>query len=542
MRLTTIVKLEKLVKELDDKNALEYLVTNGKLKRNCGIKLTNKLKSYILSIYNKLNKNQNISLIKLLLNELSRLRDENIRSKSKDDDNTNNVTNKDCVDITSDKDANDDYDKYKVEYIRDDDEKIIRYDVTVKVRDTVNYETSLTREESELIFGLYTYYGGNITARNITNEFAKYSVKEVKRIFRAFNLTKDSIWVPPHLMEELSIDELNEYRMSLKEKAAFKYADYKQERDYKSLIHKLSSKINSLTDRNSIIEKLGLSGINIPEPEVFSSNGAINDTLFIILSDLHIGAYNDANGYHDIISYSENDIMERLNVVVSKFSNKTYTDVVVLNLGDNLDSYCRKTTRGGHDSPTLVNNKEQSQMYMRVMTAFFNNLIENVNITGDVYYKAIGESNHSGDWGWINEICLSNILINNFKVKCYVSDYPIDYFNHKGNCIIYLHGKDNMNQFKGFPLTLNDKTELYFNNYILENRICQRKDIYVIKGDLHQYAVSTGKAFMYISVASLYGCSNWITANFGKTKWGVNYMEFDNEGDCKIGLITDDKN
>ena len=82
--------------------------------------------------------------------------------------------------------------------------------------------------------------------------------------------------------------------------------------------------------------------------------------------------------------------------------------------------------------------------------------------------------------------------------------------------------KDINNQSRQFPLTLNPQTELYFANYIAEQNI-SNKHIYVVKGDLHNYAYTTGKQFDYISVGSMYGSSNYIVANFGHTKWSINY-------------------
>ncbi len=115
--------------------------------------------------------------------------------------------------------------KYIIDIIRNEENKITSYKVTYFRRDKVPFVTELTRENVETIFGLYTYYGGNITARNVANEFPKFTLPEIKYILRAFQITKDSMWAPPHLVEELTIEELSQYRMNLKERAAFKYAD-----------------------------------------------------------------------------------------------------------------------------------------------------------------------------------------------------------------------------------------------------------------------------------------------------------------------------
>ena len=40
--------------------------------------------------------------------------------------------------------------------------KIVKYRVDVKVRDSKDFNVELSRDDAERIFGLYTYYGGNI--------------------------------------------------------------------------------------------------------------------------------------------------------------------------------------------------------------------------------------------------------------------------------------------------------------------------------------------------------------------------------------------
>ena len=100
--------------------------------------------------------------------------------------------------------------------------KIVKYRVDVKVRDSKDFNVELSRDDAERIFGLYTYYGGNITARNVANEFPRFTLSEIKKIFRAFKLTKDSPWFPPHMLEEMNEEQLANYRMNIKDRAEFK--------------------------------------------------------------------------------------------------------------------------------------------------------------------------------------------------------------------------------------------------------------------------------------------------------------------------------
>ena len=92
--------------------------------------------------------------------------------------------------------------------------------------------------------------------------------------------------------------------------------------------------------------------------------------------------------------------------------------------------------------------------------------------------------------------------------------------------------------YRNLPLTLDNRTELYINEYIQRNQLTG--DIIFVKGDLHQSAITHGKFFTYKSVSSLFGSSNWIHANFGYTDWGCDYEILTTQGSMS-GIIKDKK-
>lgn len=419
-----------------------------------------------------------------------------------------------------------------VDIIRDDNDRIVKYHAVISIKDSPNLEVDLSRREVEDLYGLYVYYGGNITARNVANEFPRFTLPEVKKLFRAFKLTKDSAWFPPHLNEELTEEELNEYRMNIKERSAFKYANSVQERSWNNKLKEMASKINNLYNKKDIIKELQLEQFNVKPITVEKDHS--KSTLIIYLSDLHVGAFNSKYGYEDLVPYNQSNIEERLNVIINKLLVKEYSEIIVCNLGDSIDSYKKETTRGGHELPSITTDKDNVKLYIQLLVQFFTNLKENTNCP--ISYHCVGESNHDGDFGWLVNTLLAS-KIKSLGIKSYISDYPMDSFKVNGNIFLYRHGKDNIDQTRGLPLVLNDKVESWYSSYLFNNNIKAEKGIYVVKGDLHQHAITVGKTFTYVSAASLYGASNYIVANFGKTPWGVTYMEVANNGDVLTGLI-----
>ena len=402
---------------------------------------------------------------------------------------------------------------------RNDDDIIVCYHIHYPVKDSVPFNTTLTREDAETLFGLYTYYGGNITSRNVANEFPKYTLTEIKRIFKVFKLTKDSIWVPPHLLEELTPEQLTQYRMNLKERAAFKYADATQEREFKNTLNKLASKVKQLEDRNEFYKNLALNETSFTKLPKLNKEKS-ETTGIVLLSDIHVGAINTTNGYLPLTDYSEQEVNLRLDRILEKLCKKNWNNIIIINLGDSVDSY-KGTTAKGTPLPTYYSDKEMSKMYMRVMMRFMTSI---KNLFNNVQYICTGDSNHDGSFGWLNNVALSYQL-ENIGIPCYISDNPIDNVNIGEFSIIYLHGHDSKTQYKGFPLTLDEKTKNWFNNYFLQAPVELKKNKIVVKGDLHQFALNSCNTFDYINVPSIYGSSSWIVSNFGKGKQGATVLE-----------------
>ena len=410
----------------------------------------------------------------------------------------------------------------ETELVRDEDGRITSYRFKIFRRDKSPVVGVLNRDEMNLIYRLYSYYGSSLTQRQVSRHFPDYSLIDFKRILRAFNITKACSPFAPHVIEEHSDEELQEMQLREKENDFLKAVEKNEVRDLKQLIVKLTQQNSKLITEEKLVELIKSTNKDYEELPVNTNNG--NPTypaLIIWLSDLHIGAYNAKySSFVTLPNYDKEEIKARLAKIVQTFYGQSYGAVYVVNLGDSIDGYNKETTRGGHQLPEVMDDKEISETYIECMMEFFKSLKTNVK-SDEFNYLCIGESNHDGNWGWLNNKLLAAYLANE-GVKSYISNYPIDNFIIGKHSWIFTHGKDAGNQTRQFPLTLNPQTELYFANYIAEQNI-SNKYIYVVKGDLHNYAYTTGKQFDYISVGSMYGSSNYIVANFGHTKWSINY-------------------
>src|SRR5690606_1183509 len=85
--------------------------------------------------------------------------------------------------------------------------KIESYKFKILVRDKAPLQGSLTREEMNLIYNLYSSEGAGLTQRDVSRYFTNFTFEEFKKILRAFNITKASAPLAPHVLEEKTPDE-----------------------------------------------------------------------------------------------------------------------------------------------------------------------------------------------------------------------------------------------------------------------------------------------------------------------------------------------
>lgn len=436
--------------------------------------------------------------------------------------------------VKFDEEGNDNY----TEIERDEAGKIISYKFKISKKNRRPIIGKFTRDEMELVYRLYTNYGQGLTKKAIVKYFPEYSLEDFKRILNAWNIYKDSSPLPLHIIEEHTEEELLALQARNKEVDFVKKLDKIELQSIKNILNKVqlenSELKKQLNDRTEILKELNINN-------TFGYYEDINYDLvdhvktgIIVISDLHVGAFNCKYGYVPLEDYNEDEIRRRLHKIVEFATDSDWNSVIIVNLGDGIDSYKKETTRGGHQLPTNMNDKDMSILYQKLMMEFFNSLHESYE---DIRYYCVGESNHPGDWGWLNDVLLAEKL-KALNITSYISNTPILNFNINEVTFTCLHGKNNVSQYKGFPLTLNDKTTNWFNNYFLDTDFDFKKKKYVIKGDLHQYAVTKAQSFDYISMPSIYGSSEYIVANFGKTRWACGYLVVDNNNVCS-GVIED---
>jgi len=396
--------------------------------------------------------------------------------------------------------------------------KIQSYKFRILVRDKDDLVGELTREEVDNLYKLYSSEGANLTQRSVSRHFPQYTFQEFKKILRAFGVTKSSAPLAPHVIEEKGIDDLIDLTFQNKENNYLKKLEQDRAKLTEVKLKELTKKYwdlkNSMSDFRELTPNIDASSrFNIAKPAITNDS-----TIMVYLSDMHIGA--DVSSYSIYNNNFNEDVAKerllKIAIRISDLAAKTNsTNVIVCNVGDSLDGFNGETTRGGHQLPQNMNNKDQYKKYIQMMIEFFGHLSE-CGQFNTIKFLAVEGGNHDGDFGYMANKSLEGCLAYlNPDIEVRIFEKYIEHFTVGSHTFIMCHGKDAKDVFKNMPLTINDKTTNQINQYIDYNNLSG--DIHFIKGDLHQSAVTYSSRFRYKSVGSFFGSSEWIHKNFGNT-------------------------
>ncbi len=136
--------------------------------------------------------------------------------------------------------------------------------------------------------------------------------------------------------------------------------------------------------------------------------------LFVYMSDKHVGALTHSTALFGN-EYNENVFEERMNRTLEEIERqvKTYgrlEDLFICDLGDSLDGWNGYTTRGGHQLPQNMDNKEAFMTYLYAHKRFFDTLVER-NLANNLHAVMQTNDNHAGSFGYITNQAL-NLYLN----------------------------------------------------------------------------------------------------------------------------------
>lgn len=424
---------------------------------------------------------------------------------------------------------------------RNDEGKITKYSFKIYKKHEEPFCGEISRDEMSAIKMLYTNQGVGLTQWQVYNELAdsfnKYTFSQFQSIIRAFKITKADSAFSDHEIEETTNDELANRLFRIKKTAHIRRADAERQKETEKLVRELQRENLKLTRQIDDFEKLSKT-INLNKRAQWTPVEKTSDNSLIIwLSDMHIGCKVDDNSLYPN-PYTAQVVEDRLKIIFNRVWElcKIYggfNRLIVCNLGDSLDGQDMQTTRRDHLLPQNMNNQEQVETFVSCVFDFMDALADMP--CQSLEYYAVGSSNHGGDFEWTAQKILQAQL-QAINIKTTIFSKFIDWFEVDGVSFVCCHGKDDKDMKKPLPVTINDKTAIFIDQYIREYAVPNRKIVFV-KGDSHQTATTNAKNFTYKSVGCFVGTTKWSATNFGYTP-AVCEFSLVTEGEIMDGIIN----
>lgn len=245
-----------------------------------------------------------------------------------------------------------------------------------------------------------------------------------------------------------------------------------------------------------------------------------NNQLFFI-SDLHVGMKVDDWDLHAA--------QKRVNSILNYIDVDSNVSIILT--GDIIDGLngMTATTSSHHKLPQNLNNSQQLIGAVSIFKNLFDELYFNYQsgTIKSINFISTSNSNHSGDMDLVIAQFIELYLNKNYpEINCIVTDEYWNTFNIDDYNFVISHGKDSVNMKNGLPLVLDNKTELYLTQFLVEKNIkLDPIKTHVITGDLHTESLSQGKFFKYHKLPAVAPASDWVKYNFGNQCSGIKVFE-----------------
>jgi len=292
------------------------------------------------------------------------------------------------------------------------------------------------------LFYYYSKHGMNWTRSKVCRKF-NIEPKVFRSIIRAFELSKDSNIYAPHMSEELSPKELDDY-INERMKRVFTSGERVEEKYTKSLNEAMGKVVDgNKLQQLEIDEFLGEIAENIKllpvEINITKNKDADNGEIVLAITDLHIGA--EVTNVNRTRDYSIDIIIKYLDSIASHVNSKGYSKVTLLIGGDILEgtptnhpnSY-KGISRGIYWGIQLIEGS-------RILSDFIGKIanLDSVHIVGSNHDRATG--NNKEDTESTYATAIAYFLGEMFKDKINIHyNYDILGLDALGSRFILAHG------------------------------------------------------------------------------------------------------
>lgn len=242
-----------------------------------------------------------------------------------------------------------------------------------------------------------------------------------------------------------------------------------------------------------------------------------NDFDTLTFTDVHIGM--DTDKYKNTMykcEWNGDVLMNQAKIMIQKTLNFQKSNTLVIDdLGDLLDGFDGKTTRGGHELPQNMTNEEVFDLAIQFKLYVLDNLCTKYK---KIIVNNICNDNHSGSFGYFVNSAVKMISKQRYSnVKVVNHRKFLNHYYVGKIAFIITHGKDDKALKFGFSVQPKPQDIEKIDQYCKRNDIYRNSDLVVFKkGDSHQslFDECTSDDFFYYNYPAFSPSSNWIKNNY----------------------------
>ena len=412
--------------------------------------------------------------------------------------------------------------------------KIIGYKYKILIKGEPPLEGEFTRDEMDMIYQLYTSNtgGAGLTLRAVSRQYPKLSFKDFKRIIRAFNITKSSTSSAPHIMEEMSEDELVSLFRRNKEFNIYKKIEETDGKYYEKRFFETSKELSEYkkNDKESD-EKIGQiiknycenNNVKLPVPVSYLQKDRLtkgkkiddlrtNKPLICVFGDIHYGKKFDntifGRGYNKEIA---NERMQQIAEETAEESKRLKTkEIIMVSLGDLIECAMEDGMHPGHSREMDLHQEEQMVFAIKSI----NTMLEKMLLKTDckiTFCSILGNHDRMGIGRDDDKNRTSGKIISEMIKMHFCNEKRIEFILPSDNilkitrnkiCIIAHHGDSGLNKRKPSELINLRGAGTDYHHLLL-------------KGHWHALKVDEGTNFTSITAPSVASADKFIMDELG---------------------------
>lgn len=271
--------------------------------------------------------------------------------------------------------------------------------------------------------------------------------------------------------------------------------------------------------------------IKIPTSDFTPTVENKDASLMVSFSDQHIGMdirnplFLNCKEWN--IDIYESRLKALLSVIASEVIANDPDHLYITMLGDYTDGLNAYTTRGSHKLPQNMNNREMFDNGVNTLIQFIHDLTQFISIPITINF--ISNSNHGGIMDYTIGQTIKKVVevVYNYNIEFNVLSDFINVAKIRNKDFLLTHGYDEQYVTKNkFPKVLDSKWIAKVEGII---RSRQLNNVYLYRGDLHQYKEELFNLFTDVLVPAFSPPSDYIQHNFMN----------DYEGGFVTSVITD---